>query len=129
MRIRIKHFRQSDDNQQFTGNASFLGGSPWGPRLSVTCLKLIFRWSSRETSVPDQVRGQLVTAYIVPKDGSLTVSELDAFCKESPYIANFKRRRESSLFLRMIHFGYGMKHPLMDGRTFGRLPSETEGGI
>ena len=63
MRIRIKHFRQSDDNQQFTGNASFLGGSPWGPRLSVTCLKLIFRWSSRETSVPDQVRGQLVTAY------------------------------------------------------------------
>jgi len=53
------------------------------------------------TSVPDQVRGQLVTAYIVPKDGSLTVSELDAFCKESPYIfckespyiANFKRPR------------------------------------
>ena len=45
------------------------------------------------TSVPDRVRGQLVTAYIVPKDGSLTVSELDAFCKESPYIANFKRPR------------------------------------
>ena len=45
------------------------------------------------TSVPDRVRGQLVTAYIVPKDRSLTVSELDAFCKESPYIANFKRPR------------------------------------
>ena len=45
------------------------------------------------TSVPDKVRGQLVTAYIVPKDGALTVSELDAFCKESPYIANFKRPR------------------------------------
>ncbi len=45
------------------------------------------------TSVPDKVRGQLVTAYIVPKDGALTVSELDDFCKESPYIANFKRPR------------------------------------
>ena len=45
------------------------------------------------TSVPDKVRGQLVTAYIVPKDGALTVSELDAFCKQSPYIANFKRPR------------------------------------
>jgi acyl-CoA synthetase (AMP-forming)/AMP-acid ligase II len=45
------------------------------------------------TSVPDKVRGQLVTAYVVPKDGALTVSELDDFCKESPYIANFKRPR------------------------------------
>ena len=45
------------------------------------------------TSVPDQVRGQLVTAYIVPKDEALTASELDAFCKQSPYMANFKRPR------------------------------------
>ncbi len=45
------------------------------------------------TSVPDEVRGQLVTAYIVPKDGAVTASELDTFCKESPFIANFKRPR------------------------------------
>ena len=45
------------------------------------------------TAVPDKVRGQLVTAYIVPKDNGLTASELDAYCKESPYIANFKRPR------------------------------------
>ena len=45
------------------------------------------------TSVPDKVRGQLVTAYVVPKDDALTASELDAFCKESPYMANFKRPR------------------------------------
>ena len=45
------------------------------------------------TAVPDEVRGQLVTAYIVPKDDGLTASELDAYCKESPYIANFKRPR------------------------------------
>jgi len=47
------------------------------------------------TSVPDKVRGQVVTAYIVRAEGgeSLTPEELDAFCKESPDIANFKRPR------------------------------------
>lgn len=45
------------------------------------------------TSVPDKIRGQLVTAYIVPCDSSLTAEELDSFCKESPYMASFKRPR------------------------------------
>ena len=45
------------------------------------------------TSVPDKVRGQLVTAYVVPGDPSLTAAELDVFCRQSPYIANFKRPR------------------------------------
>lgn len=45
------------------------------------------------TSAPDKIRGQKVTAYIVPADGSLTPEELDDFCKESPDIANFKRPR------------------------------------
>lgn len=45
------------------------------------------------TAVPDRVRGQLVTAYVIKGDDSLTVEELDAFCKESPFIANFKRPR------------------------------------
>lgn len=45
------------------------------------------------TAVPDRVRGQLVTAYVIKGDESLTVEELDAFCKESPFIANFKRPR------------------------------------
>lgn len=45
------------------------------------------------TSVPDKVRGQMVTAYIVRDDMSLTPDELDAFCKQSPDIANFKRPR------------------------------------
>lgn len=45
------------------------------------------------TSVPDEVRGQLVTAYVIRKDPSLTAKELDEFCKQSPYIANFKRPR------------------------------------
>lgn len=45
------------------------------------------------TSVPDKIRGQVVTAYIVAADESLTVEELDEYCKNSPDIANFKRPR------------------------------------
>lgn len=45
------------------------------------------------TSVPDKIRGQMVTAYVVRNDDSLTPEELDEYCKESPDIANFKRPR------------------------------------
>lgn len=51
------------------------------------------------TSVPDKVRGQLVTAYIIRKEDengepvSLTPEDLDEYCKQSPDIANFKRPR------------------------------------
>ena len=45
------------------------------------------------TSAPDKIRGQIVTAYVVRADESLTAEELDEFCKESPYVANFKRPR------------------------------------
>lgn len=45
------------------------------------------------TSVPDKMRGQLVTAYVVRNDDSLTPEELDEYCKQSPDIANFKRPR------------------------------------
>ena len=55
------------------------------------------------TSVPDKMRGQLVTAYIVRKDPSLTAAELDAFCKDSPYMASFKRPRYYR-FVKMLPF-------------------------
>ncbi len=45
------------------------------------------------TSVPDKVRGQMVTAYVVRAGHSLKPEDLDQFCKESPDIANFKRPR------------------------------------
>lgn len=45
------------------------------------------------TAVPDKVRGEIVTAYIVRNDDSLTVNELEEFCKKSPMIANYKRPR------------------------------------
>ena len=45
------------------------------------------------TAVPDRIRGEIVTAYVVKSDESLTAHELDEFCKESAFIANFKRPR------------------------------------
>ena len=45
------------------------------------------------TSVPDRVRGQKVTAYVVAEDPTLTAEELDDYCKQSHEIANFKRPR------------------------------------
>jgi acyl-CoA synthetase (AMP-forming)/AMP-acid ligase II len=45
------------------------------------------------TGVPDPIRGEIVTAYIVKRDPSLTVAQLDAFCKESPMLSNYKRPR------------------------------------
>ena len=45
------------------------------------------------TSVPDKVRGQIVTAYVILDDEMLTPEDLDEYCKQSPDIANFKRPR------------------------------------
>ena len=43
------------------------------------------------TAVPDMKRGEIVTAYIIPADKSLTALELERYCKESPLLANYKR--------------------------------------
>ncbi|HIT85222.1 MAG TPA: AMP-binding protein [Candidatus Ornithomonoglobus intestinigallinarum] len=45
------------------------------------------------TAVPDKQRGELVTAYVVKADPSLTYEELEEHCKQSPMIANYKRPR------------------------------------
>lgn len=45
------------------------------------------------TAVPDRARGELVTAYIVKADESLTYNELEQYCKQSPMLANYKRPR------------------------------------
>lgn len=45
------------------------------------------------TSVPDKIRGQIVTAYIVRKDKRLSCEELDEFCRQSPEVSSFKRPR------------------------------------
>ncbi len=45
------------------------------------------------TAAPDKARGEVVTAYIVKADPSLTYEELEQYCKNSPMIANYKRPR------------------------------------
>lgn len=45
------------------------------------------------TAVPDDARGELVTAYIVKADETLTYDELEQFCKNSVMLANYKRPR------------------------------------
>ena len=62
------------------------------------------------TSVPDEIRGQIVAAYVVREDDTLTVAELDAFCKQSPYLANFKRPRYYRFVDDIPYTALGKKH-------------------
>lgn len=41
--------------------------------------------------IPDKRAGQLLTAFVVPADSSLTTQELEQFCVASPDLADFKR--------------------------------------
>lgn len=45
------------------------------------------------TAVPDKVRGEVVVAYVIAEDPSLTVEELADFCHESPMLSKYKRPR------------------------------------
>ena len=45
------------------------------------------------TAVPDEARGELVTAFVIKADETLTFDELDEYCKENPMLANYKRPR------------------------------------
>ncbi|WP_218970928.1 class I adenylate-forming enzyme family protein [Peribacillus kribbensis] len=40
--------------------------------------------------VPDDVRGEVVVAYVIKKDPSLTPYELNKYCLDSPMLANYK---------------------------------------
>lgn len=42
----------------------------------------------------DERWGQIVVAYIVPSDRSVTIQELDQYCKTNPRLSNFKRPRK-----------------------------------
>lgn len=45
------------------------------------------------TCVPDAVRGQAVTAYVIADDPSLTIKELNDFCATSKMLSKYKRPR------------------------------------
>ena len=44
------------------------------------------------TAAPDSKRGEIVTAYVIAADPSLTAQELERYCKESPLLANYNAR-------------------------------------
>ena len=48
---------------------------------------------SAVVGLPDEKWGQVVVAYVVPKRPSLTVKEMDDYCKQHPMLAAFKRPR------------------------------------
>ncbi len=51
--------------------------------------------------LPDEKWGQVVTAFVVPRRPDLTAAELDAYCRASPDLADFKRPRRV-VFVRAI---------------------------
>ncbi|MCL6443621.1 MAG: AMP-binding protein [Alicyclobacillus sp.] len=46
------------------------------------------------TGEKDERWGQIVVAYVVPRDSNLTVLELDRFCKQSSHLSSFERPRK-----------------------------------
>ncbi len=48
---------------------------------------------SAVVGVGDEKWGQLVVAYVVPRDGELTVAECERHCREHPMLAPYKRPR------------------------------------
>jgi acyl-CoA synthetase (AMP-forming)/AMP-acid ligase II len=48
---------------------------------------------SAVVGVPDEKWGQLVVAYVVPRDGDLTAAECERHCREHPMLAPYKRPR------------------------------------
>ena len=57
--------------------------------------------------VPDKLRGEVVAAYIVPKDPSLTVEELKDFCTHSPMLSSYKWPRNYHIVESLPHTATG----------------------
>lgn len=56
---------------------------------------------------PDRLHGQVVEAYIVPKDPDLTVDEIKTWCIEHPSLAGFKRPRFYNIVESLPHTATG----------------------
>ena len=61
------------------------------------------------TSLPDTVRGQVVVAYILPEDKSLTIRELFEFCTNHKMLSIYKRPRYFALVDELPHTATGKK--------------------
>lgn len=51
--------------------------------------------------LPDERWGQVVVAFVVPKDASLSAEQLDQFCLENPHLTRFKRPKRY-VFIKVV---------------------------
>ena len=57
--------------------------------------------------VPDKLRGEVVTAYVIPADDSLTVDELKRYCQQQPTLSSYKWPRNYHLVQELPHTATG----------------------
>ena len=57
--------------------------------------------------MPDKLRGEVVAAYIVPKDPTLTVEELKDYCTHSPMLSSYKWPRNYHIVESLPHTATG----------------------
>ncbi|WP_204244607.1 class I adenylate-forming enzyme family protein [Butyricicoccus pullicaecorum] len=57
--------------------------------------------------IPDRLRGEVVAAYIVSSDDSLTVEEIKAYCVQSPMLSSYKWPRSYTLVKELPHTATG----------------------
>ena len=57
--------------------------------------------------IPDRLRGEVVAAYVVPSDDSLTVEEIKAYCVQSPMLSSYKWPRSYTLVKELPHTATG----------------------
>ena len=56
---------------------------------------------------PDKLRGEVVAAYVVPSDPSLTVEELKEYCTNSPMLSSYKWPRIYNIVDSLPHTATG----------------------
>lgn len=61
------------------------------------------------TGVHDKKKGEVVVAYVIPSDDSLTVAELIAYCAQSPNISHYQAPRYYRFVSELPHTATGKK--------------------
>src|SRR5699024_1576165 len=57
--------------------------------------------------IPDKLRGESVSAYVIPSDNSLTVAELKDYCSHSPMLSAYKCPRLYTIVRELPHTATG----------------------
>ena len=57
--------------------------------------------------IPDKLRGESVSAYVIPSDNSLTVAELKDYCSHSPMLSAYKCPRLYTIVSELPHTATG----------------------